>query len=400
VIRRIVITGVGAVTPLGVGADVLHDRWAAGESGIAEGVGRCDSFDPKDFMPAKTARRADRFAQLALAAADEAVAQAGWGPELPYDPARVACVVGSGSGGLETTERQVDRHRDAGDAGISPLTVPMMMANAAAAHVSMRYGLKGESHCVMSACASGAQAIASGMRTILTGEADAAVVGGAEAATSAFAGAAFSASGALSPSGRSLPFDSRRDGFVHGEGAGVLVIEDAEAAARRGATPIGELLGYGSSSDAFHVTAPEPDGRMAAEAIGRALRSAGVLPEQLAYVNAHGTGTQLNDGAETRALRASLGEAAGDVPISSTKSVIGHLVGAAGAVEAVATVQALRRRLAPPNVGLEQVDPALEGLDFIVGDPRPLPNGDRPLAALCSSFGFGGHNAVLVLGSA
>lgn len=397
--RRALITGIGAVTALGNNADALHERWAAGESGIVDGNGPCMGFDATTIMSRKEARRTDRFSQLAVAAAQEALDQACWGPEPPYEPARVACIIGSGIGGLGTLERQVDVQRSNGSSAVSGLTVPMLMANAASATVSMRFKLRGESHCVTSACASGAQAILSGLRTIQTYEADAAVVGGTEGAATAFIHAAFLNAGALSPTGRSLPFDVRRDGFVHGEGAGILLLEAADAAEDRGAEAIAELIGYGSSSDAFHITAPEPDGRMAAAATKRALESAGVLPEEIHYINAHGTGTPLNDRSETLALRASLGEAAAGIPISSAKSVIGHLMGAAGAVEAVATVQALRRRKAAPTVGLEQLDPACEGLDHVMGSARPLDGDGRPLIAISPSFGFGGHNAVLVLRS-
>jgi 3-oxoacyl-[acyl-carrier-protein] synthase II len=399
--RRVLITGVGSITALGNDAPSLHSRWEAGECGIVDGDAPCTGFDPTRTVDQRELRRTDRFTQLALAAADEALAQAGWeAGEPPYDPVRVGCIVGSGIGGIGTMEQQIEVVRNRGSRAVSAFTVPMLMANAAAANVSMRYGLRGETHCVVSACASSAQAILAGLRTIETGEADAAVVGGAEGGATEFIHAAFMKAGALSPTGRSLPFDVRRDGFVHGEGSGILVLEAADAAETRGARAIGEVLGYGSTSDAFHVTAPAPDGLTAAKAITRALECAGVEPHEIDYVNAHGTGTPLNDRTEVVALKASLGEAVAGIPVSSTKSVIGHLMGAAGAVEAIATLGALRDRVIPPTVGLDELDPDCEGLDHVVEDARPLDGEARPLIGLSPSFGFGGHNAALVLRAA
>jgi 3-oxoacyl-[acyl-carrier-protein] synthase II len=253
----------------------------------------------------------------------------------------------------------------------------------------------------MSACAAGAHAIGAALRMIEAGEADAVLAGGAESAIAAVAVAAFAAMGATSPTGISRPFDARRDGFVMGEGAGVLVLEDAERAAARGAEPLGEILGYAASSDAHHLTAPEPSGRDAARAIALALSDAGLEPEDLDYVNAHGTSTPLNDRSETEALKAALGSDAHRIPISSTKSAIGHLLGAAGAVEAVATIESLRRALAPPTVGWEERDPELD-LDYVPGEARRLEhtgNGNGRLTGISNSFGFGGHNAVLCLGA-
>ena len=397
--RRVVITGVGAVTPLGVGADALIDRWSAGECGIADGVGRCTDFEPTDHLSRKEARRQDRFTQLAVVAADEALDRAGWEGEPPQDPARVGCVIGTGIGGLSSLEWQQGVLWEKGPKAVSPLAVPLLMGNAAAAAVAMRRGIHGPSFGVMSACAAGAHAIGQALRMIQSGEADAVVTGGSESALTDVATAAFAAMGATSPTGISRPFDARRDGFVMGEGAGVLVLEDAELAAARGAEPVGEVLGYAATSDAHHLTAPEPSGRDAARAIGLALADAGLSAADLDYVNAHGTSTPLNDRSETEALKLALGEPAADLPISSTKSVIGHLLGAAGAVEAVATVEALRRDLAPPTVGWEERDPHLD-LDYVPGSARELERrsngaGPEPLRAISNSFGFGGHNAVL-----
>jgi 3-oxoacyl-[acyl-carrier-protein] synthase II len=273
---RVVITGVGAVTPLGVGARALHERWCAGESGIAGGQARCDEFRPDDVLPRKLVRRSDRFTQLALAAAAEAVAHAGWEEELPYDPDRVGCIVGTGIGGIGTLLDADAIMRDQGPERVPPLSIPLMMSNAAPAAVAMRHGLRGQVYGTVSACAAGAHAIGAAARAIAAGDCDAVVTGGSEAAHTTLAHAAFASMDALSDSGISRPFDARRDGFVMGEGAGVLVLEDAELAAERGATVLGELLGYGATADAHHLTAPDPEGAGAARASRLALEEAGI----------------------------------------------------------------------------------------------------------------------------
>ncbi|MBV9536656.1 MAG: beta-ketoacyl-ACP synthase II, partial [Solirubrobacterales bacterium] len=352
--RQVVITGLGAVTPLGVGARTLHERWAAGSCGIVGGEGACADFEPSEFLSVKEVRRLDRFSQFAIVAAQEALVQAGWNEGLPYDSVRVGCVIGTGIGGIQTVIEQHNVLREKGAKMVSPLGIPQLMANAATAAVSMRHGLQGQAYGVVSACSGGAHAIGSAMRMIQYGDADAVVAGGAEAALTAFASASFAAMQALSPTGTCRPFDARRDGFVMGEGAGVLVLEEAEAARARGAKILGEAAGYGSTSDAFHLTAPEPSGRPAARAIELALHDAGLEPEGIDYVNAHGTSTPLNDAAETSALKLALGdERAHQIPVSSTKSAIGHLLGAAGAVEAVATVETLSTGVIPPTLGYE-----------------------------------------------
>jgi 3-oxoacyl-[acyl-carrier-protein] synthase II len=395
--RRVVITGVGAVTPLGIGSDPLIDRWMAGESGIADGFGRCLDFEPTDFLSKKEVRRADRFAQMAIVAGDEAVKQAfGEDGELPYDPYRVGCVIATGIGGLVSLEREQEKLITKGPKAVSPLAVPLMMGNAAAAAVSMRHGLQGHTYAVSSACAAGNNGIGDAARIIQVGDADAMVTGGAEACITGVAISAFAAMEATSASGISRPFDARRDGFVMGEGAGVLVLEEKEAAEKRGATILGEVTGYGVTADAYHLTAPQPEGEAAAKAIQFALADAGISAVDVDYVNAHGTSTPLNDAAETKAIKAALGERAGDIPVSSTKSAIGHLLGAAGAVEAIATIEALRRRQAPPTVGYEEAEEGLD-LDYVEGSAKPIVNGDGPVVAISNSFGFGGHNAVLVL---
>jgi 3-oxoacyl-[acyl-carrier-protein] synthase II len=395
---RIVITGVGAVTPLGVGAEALHRRWAAGECGIEDGAGACRDFVPGDFLTVKEIRRLDRFAQLAVVASDEAVRQAGWADELPYDPLRTGCILSTGIGGLNTVESQHDVLRQKGARMMSPIGIPAYMPNAAVAAVSMRHHLQGQSFGVVSACSGGGHALGSALRMIQCGDADAVLAGGSEATLTEFAFGGFNAMQALSPTGISRPFDARRDGFVMGEGAAMLVLEEASAAQARGATILGELAGYGSTSDAYHLTAPEPDGGPAARAIELALADARATSFDVAYVNAHGTSTPLNDPAETAAIKRALGEEqARRVPISSTKSAIGHLLGAAGAVEAVATLQVLRTRVIPPTLGYEVPDPSCD-LDYVPGEARPLisANGDAPLA-ISNSFAFGGHNVTLAL---
>jgi 3-oxoacyl-[acyl-carrier-protein] synthase II len=401
VTRRVVITGVGAVSPLGVGAEALIERWSEGQCGIEDGAGRCSEFDPSEFLSRKEARRSDRFTQFAIAAAREALEQAGWADDLPYESGRIGCVMGTGIGGLGSLEEQEGVLRERGPKAVSPLSVPLMMGNAAAAALAMRHGIHGQTYGVVSACAAGANAIGSAVRMIEAGDAEVALGGGAEAALTGLAVAAFAAMGATSPSGVSRPFDARRDGFVMGEGAGVLVLEEAEAAKRRGAEVLGEVLGYGATSDAHHLTAPEPSGAEAARAIGLALEDAGLGTDEIDYVNAHGTSTPLNDRTETEALKMALGADARRVPISSTKSAIGHLLGAAGAVEAIATLGALRRGSAPPTLGWEEREEGLD-LDYVPGEARALParrNGDgaRPLVGISNAFGFGGHNAVLCL---
>jgi 3-oxoacyl-[acyl-carrier-protein] synthase II len=395
--RRAVVTGVGAVTPLGIGAQTLYQRWAAGELGIADGAGRCADFEPSDFLSVKEVRRSDRFSQFAMVAGEEAISQTGWDGELPCDPMRAGCVIATGIGGLQTLLSQYDVIKQKGPKAASPLGVPLFMPNSAVAALSMKYGLKGQSLGIVSACSSGAHAIGSALRMIQCGDADVVVAGGTEAVLIDLAFACFDAMQALSPSGVSRPFDARRDGFVMGEGGGVLVLEEASLAAERGATVLGEVAGFGSTSDAHHLTAPDPQSGPAARAIELALEDAGLTPSDIAYVNAHGTSTQLNDAAETLALKLALGEErAKQIPVSSTKSTIGHLLGAAGAVEAVATVHALRERLIPPTLGYEVPDPELD-LDYVPREARPLTWGDGPPAALSNSFAFGGHNVTLVL---
>jgi 3-oxoacyl-[acyl-carrier-protein] synthase II len=399
-VRDVVITGVGAVTPLGVGARALHERWTAGTCAVRDGEAPCAEFDVTEFMTSKQARRADRSTQFAIAAGAEALADAGWDEELPYDPELIGCVLGTGIGGIETLENNHDVLRDSGPASVSPLAVPLMMSNAGSAALSLRFDLRGPVFSVVSACAAGSHAIGTALRMIQHGEADAVVTGGSEAPLTPLSRAAFKRMNALSPTGVSRPFDARRDGFVMGEGAGVLVLEDGDAARARGARILGTLRGYGASGDAHHITAPLKDGRGGARAISVAIRDAGLTAEDIDYVNAHGTSTQLNDRAETQALKSALGDHAAEIPISSTKSATGHLLGAAGAVEAVATLLALRDRIAPPTIGWEEPDEGLD-LDYVPGAARALELAhDRPPIGISNSFGFGGHNATVCLQAA
>jgi 3-oxoacyl-[acyl-carrier-protein] synthase II len=397
VTRTVVITGVGAVTPLGVGARTLHERWSAGQSGIEDGYGRADEFEPKEHLSTKEVRRSDRFTQFALTAAQEALEDAGWDGGPPGEPERTACVIGTGIGGIGTLESQHIVMHEQGPERVSALSIPLLMANAACGVVAMKYNLRGQSFGTVSACAAGAHSIGMASRLIAYGDADRVVTGGSEATITPLATTAFERMDALSTSGVSRPFDRRRDGFVMGEGAGVLVLEEEEAAKERGARILGYLRGYASTSDAHHLTAPDPTGRGAAKAIELAMADADVTPEDLVYVNAHGTSTPLNDRSETNALKTAFGEErAAKVPVSSTKSSIGHLLGAAGSVEAIATLLALRDRIAPPTLNYEEPDEGLD-LDYVPNEARPLPNGDARAIGLSNAFGFGGHNAVLCL---
>ena len=397
--REVVITGVGAVSALGVGARTLHERWSAGVVGIEDGTGAANEFDPREHLSVKEVRRADRFTQFALIAGDEALAEAGWSDELPYEGDRIASILGTGIGGIGTLERGKELLIEGGPKKVPPLSVPLMMSNAAAAAVSMRYKLLGPCHGIVSACSGGADAIGAAKMMIESGLVDAVVTGGSESALTPLSMAAFNALDALSVKGISRPFDEERDGFVMGEGAGILVLEAADAAAERGAKVLGTLRGYGASADANHLTAPDKTGGGPSRAMIAAMKDAGISPEDVVYINAHGTSTALNDAAETAALKLALGDHAYKIPVSSLKSSIGHLLGAAGAVEAVATILALRDRIAPPTLGLENPSEGLD-LDYVPHSAKPLNIDGKPAIALSSSFGFGGHNAVLCLEAA
>jgi 3-oxoacyl-[acyl-carrier-protein] synthase II len=399
--KRVVITGMGAVSPLGVGARPLYERWLAGQSGIENGKGEASEFEATNYLSVKEARRNDRFSQIAIVAGDEAFAEAGWDikGEKPYDSDRIGCVIGTGIGGINTLERGKELLLEYGEKKVPPLSIPLMMPNAVAGSLSLRYGLHGNSFGTVSACSAGAHAIGMAARLIQAGDADAVVTGGSESALTPLSIAAFKALDALSDEGISRPFDARRDGFVMGEGASILILEDEEQARARGAKILGYIRGFGATSDANHMTAPEPNGAGATKAILRALEDAGATPEDVVYVNAHGTSTPLNDRAETRAIKMALGEHAKNVKVSSTKSAIGHLLGAAGAVEAVATVLALRDRMAPPTLNYGEPEEGMD-LNYVPNEAQPLNIGDKPPLAISNAFGFGGHNVVLALEAA
>jgi 3-oxoacyl-[acyl-carrier-protein] synthase II len=389
----IVVTGRGVVSPIATGVDAFFDALLGMEGGITdEGVAPCSEFDPETAMTPKEARRTDRFAQLAIAAADQAADEAGLVDGV--DPRRVGVIVGTGVGGLTTLQKECTTWLQEGDRAVSPLFVPMMMPNAAAGQIAMRRGLHGPGFSLASACSTGAHSIGEAARLIARGEADAMIAGGTEAALVGLCIAAFRRMGALSRVGESRPFDTRRDGFVMGEGSAVLVLEREEHARARGAEIFARVTGYGASNDAFHITQPEENGRGAVEAMEAALGDAGLAPADVGYVNAHGTSTPINDRIETIALRKVFAD--DGPPVSSCKGAVGHTLGAAGAIEALACVEALRRGALPPTLGLEDIDPECEA-DHIAGAPREAP---ELKVALSNSFAFGGQNATLVLQAA
>ena len=386
----VVITGRGVVTSLGESPDDFFDSLVGRRSGIADGVGACTEFDAETVMTPKEARRSDRFSHFAIAAAQQA-----WDEAAPegFDPERVGVVIGTGVGGLGTLERETLAWLKEGDRAVSPMFVPMMMPNAAAGLIAMRFGIEGPGFSVASACATGGHAIGEAKRMIQRGDADLVVAGGSEAAITNVCLAAFKRMGAMSKSGLSCPFDARRDGFILGEGAGVFVLEAEEHAKARGAKVYGKVAGYGASNDAFHITMPDEEGKGAVRSMRRALEDAGAQPEDVGYINAHGTSTPYNDKIETIAIKSVFGSNGGVPPVSSTKSAIGHLLGAAGAVEAVISLSAIERGVLPPTLNLEEPDPECD-LDYVPDGPREAPG---LTTVLSNSFGFGGQNATLVL---
>jgi 3-oxoacyl-[acyl-carrier-protein] synthase II len=403
--RRVAVTGIGVKTPAGLDLDSFWSTLLAGKS-AAKPIAGFDSsehpvtfaceihdFDPAAYMGVKEARRADRVGQLGLAAAMDAVNAAGLA-EGVVDPARVGVIVGTGVGGLQTHEDQERIYLEKGAMRVSPMFVPMMMPNATAALVALRYGYTGPNLCVTTACAAGAHAIGEGMRLIRDGSSDVVIAGGTEAAITPLALAAFSRMGAVSgrrddPSRASRPFDVDRDGFVMGEGAAIIVLEEWDHAVARGADIKGELIGYGRTCDAHHITAPAPGGAGAVACMQLALDDAGVSPADVGHINAHGTSTPLNDAAEAAAISKVFGDA---VPVTSTKGVTGHLIGAAGAVECVAALLGARDRLAPPTANHERTDPEIS-VDVVAGAPREVSSA----VTVSNSFGFGGHNATLIV---
>jgi 3-oxoacyl-[acyl-carrier-protein] synthase II len=415
--RRIVVTGMGLVSPLGCGVEAVWRRLLDGHSGLAalpedvtEGItskvaGVVPSlmpdcpwgFDPALAVEPKDHKKMDRFSLFALAAAQEALHQARWQPDTDSARERTATIVGSGVGGFGAIVDAVRTTDGRGPKRLSPFTVPSFLANMAAGHISIRHGFRGPLGAPVTACAASAQAIGDAMRLIRAGEADIAVCGGAEACVDRVSFGAFAAARTMStgfnhhPTQASRPFDVERDGFVMGEGAGMLVIEELEHALRRGATPIAELLGYGTSADAYHMTSPPDDGAGGRRAMELALRQANLAPEQIGHLNAHATSTPAGDTSELAAIKAIFGTGRGPA-VSATKSSTGHLLGAAGGVEAIFTVLALRDQMAPPTLNLAHPDPAAEGIDIISGLARKIATD----YAISNGFGFGGVNASLV----
>ncbi len=406
--RRVVITGIGVISPLGNDADTFWKRLTAGESGIGPVTrfdvskydttiaGEVRGFRAEDYMERKDARRADLFVQFAIAATSQAVRQAGVSAET-MDPTRLGVVVGSGIGGIATFE---DQHRtllEKGPSRVSPFFIPMMISDMASGQVSIQFGAKGPNYCTVSACSSGAHAVGDAFRIIQCDEADAMICGGAEAPVTPISFAGFCSMKAMStrnddPQRASRPFDSQRDGFVMGEGAGILVLEELEHAKKRGAEILAEIVGYGATGDAHHMTAPAPEGEGAARAMRAAIRDSGRPLESFGYMNAHGTSTQLNDKFETQAIKSVFGELARKLPISSTKSMTGHLLGAAGGLETIICVLALRGGILPPTINYEHPDPDCD-LDYVPNTARAV----ELQAALSNSLGFGGHNVTLAL---
>ena len=405
--RRVVITGMGAVTPVGLTAAESWSAVKAGTCGIApitlydasnmkaKLAGEVKGFDPANYMEKREARKVDRFAQFALAAAQEAVEQSGL-DFTQEDPYRCALIVSAGIGGLYTLQHETVKGEQKGYDKISPFFIPMSIGNMAAAQIAIKYGLKGMATCPTTACAGGTNAVGDAMRQIRDGYAEVVLCGGAEAVVTELAMGGFTSMHALSlsedPKRASIPFDAERSGFVMGEGAGILVLEELEHAQKRGAVILGEVVGYGATCDAYHITAPAPGGAEGAKAMALALADAGVSPEEVGYINAHGTSTPMNDACETQAIKTVFGDHAYQMAVSSTKSMTGHMLGAAGAVEAIFTAQALLEGFLPATIGYQVPDPECD-LDIV-------PNVGREADvryALSNSLGFGGHNASILL---
>jgi len=416
--RRVVVTGLGLVTPVGTGVDHVWQRLLDGKSGITP-ITKFDvsdlpskiggqpplgelaqgGFNPSDWMDPKDQRKNDRFILYGMAAAQQAIEDAGWQPQDEHALERTGVMIGSGIGGLETIYDGAITVATRGPRKLSPFFIPAVLINLVSGQVSIRYGFKGPNHAVVTACSTGAHAIGDAARMIMLDDADVMIAGGAEAAISRIGLAGFCASRALStsyndqPEKASRPWDKGRDGFVMGEGAGVVVLEEYEHAKRRGAPIYAEVLGYGLSGDAYHVTAPPEDGNGGYRAMEAALKRARLNPSDIDYINAHGTSTPLGDVIELGAVKRLFGDAIGKVSMSSTKSAIGHLLGAAGAVEAIFCVQAIRNGVVPPTLNLDEPDPKTEGVDLVPHEAK-----ERPVRyALSNSFGFGGTNASLVL---
>jgi 3-oxoacyl-[acyl-carrier-protein] synthase II len=408
--RRVVITGMGTINSLSSDLSGYWHGLCAGRSGVGLIAqfdtsafkvhigGEVKDFKPEDYLDSKAARRLDRFAQFAMAASIKAVTDSGIDFSRS-DPYRAGTIIGSGIGGLNEFEEQHGRYLKDGPGRISPFVIPKMIANAAAGNVSIHFGLCGPNTAISTACASAAHALGDALRAIQHDQADVMLAGGSEAAITPMGLGGFVSARALSqrndnPQAASRPFDRDRDGFILSEGAGIVVLEELEHARKRGAKLYAELLGVGSTADAYHITAPPEDGRGAARAMQYALRDARVNPEDIDYVNAHGTSTELGDAAETRALKQVFGEHARRLAISSTKSMIGHLLGASGGVELIATALTIRHGVIHPTINLDNADPACD-LDYVPKAARER----RVRRAISNSFGFGGHNCCLVVGA-
>ena len=403
--RRVVVTGMGCVTPLGNDLPTTWRNLVDGKNGIgpitkfdttdfkAKLAAEVRDFDPKLYMEKPQILHSDLYAQLAMAAAVQAMEDSGIAGTMPGE--RMGVYIGTGIGGIQTFEAEHSKLLNKGPRRVSAYFIPMMIANIASSMIAIRYGCMGPAMPAVTACASGSNAIGEALRVVRHGYADAMICGGAEATVTPLAAAGFCNMQALStsedPDAASLPFDARRGGFVMGEGSGVLILEEYEHAKARGAKIYGEICGYGSTNDAYHITAPHPDGVGGARAMADALREAGYTGDELVYVNAHGTGTHLNDAIETMALKKAFGEElARKLLISSTKSMTGHMLGAAGAVEAIVSLKALEEGVVPPTINLREADPACD-LDYVPGTARTAP----VTLALSNSLGFGGHNACL-----
>ena len=403
---RIVVTGVGAISPLGLDIPSLWEGLKSGKSGAGpitlfdaqafetKIAAEVKGFNATDYIEHREARRMDRYTQFATVAAMQAVKQSNL--DCEKEGADVGVLIGSGIGGITTLSAQMATLAEKGPRRISPLLVPMMIADAAAGHVSIMLGAKGMNFCATSACSSGADAVGEACEIIKRGDVQAMIAGGAEAPITAISIAGFNAAGALSvrndaPQKASRPFDAQRDGFVMGEGSAVLVLENLDHALRRNANILAEMAAYGATSDAYHITQPAQNGEGGAKAMQMALRKANLTPKDIDYINAHGTSTSLNDKCETMAIKSVFGEDAHRVPVSSTKSMMGHLIGAAGAIEAIVCVLAIQHGVIPPTINLEKPDPECD-LDYVPNVARQK----KIRAAMSNSFGFGGHNSVLV----
>jgi 3-oxoacyl-[acyl-carrier-protein] synthase II len=405
--KRVVVTGSGAITPVGNDVPTMWASLLAGRSGVgpitafdpsafeSRIAAELKGFDPSLYMTPKELKRTERFVQFAIASAKQAVAEAGL-TAAKEDPFRCGVVIGSGMGSMQLIEEQHTVLLQRGPKKLTPFMIPMLICNMAPGHVAMSLGFKGPNFCTTTACASGAHGVGEAFRIIQRGTADVMVAGGTESCVSPMAVGGFCALMALSrrnddPTAASRPFDKGRDGFVIGEGAGVLVLEEMEHARKRGAKILAEMVGYGATADAYHMTAPDPEGAGAAKAMEFALAEAKLRPEQVTYINAHGTSTELNDKIETLAIKTTFGPAAKKVAVSSTKSMTGHLIGAAGGVEAIISVLAIRDQVLPPTINYQEPDPECD-LDYVPNQARKTP----VEATLSNSLGFGGHNATVV----